>query len=330
MITNTELEDQEFPHEPEVGHGCSHWVDGKKTWELGFHGWMLKIRGLIVSIILVPLPLAGVPFWWPDKIPERLTISTNVALICLAVVLAVLMVFANQYARRRTFRSLEIKSTMHRLMHDSRDALTKLHEKSTKDISKDQIREALSEQIRMYSNSACETVAHYMAILLNDSSIGCSIRIGIESNKGQIVYRTIGRSKIFNVNREKNSRGIPITHASPCMFLNTPEINCNGVIYYDDIEKAAARKAYEITPNDKSFYNDFDALAVAPINGWNGNSHHLIGLLCLTSKGRAILRIKHIDAIKFLADHFAIVYSSMFAVLNSANSMSNVNEINDR
>lgn len=52
--------------------GVTHWVDGSATWKLGISGFFLRVRGFITSSILVGLPLAGVHFWWPENLPNKI------------------------------------------------------------------------------------------------------------------------------------------------------------------------------------------------------------------------------------------------------------------
>lgn len=313
--------------------GVSHWVDGSNTWMLGFSGFLLRIRGLITTSVLIPLPLAGVPFWWPETIPEKINVSLPSALMHSALLFLCMFIIAFFYVRGRTSRSLSMKAELHHLMHDSRDALGDLLKriKKANGINYNTQGQHERKHIKEYSKNICEIIAAYFSVLMNDNSIGCAIRMGIrnpEKPTDEIKYVTIGRSSILNRGRENSSEPVARSAGIPAFFLSE-KIKCNGVLFYDDLIKAASNNAYVITDNDRKYPEDIGTMIVAPINGWNGAKMDLIGLFYLTSKSDKILSPKHVDLIKFTADHLAIVYSSMLSALHNAGAVPHLIEEED-
>lgn len=313
--------------------GVTHWVDGRATWKLGMLGFLLRLRGFVVSSILLGLPLAGVPFWWPENIPEKIEVHTlSLVIHCLIALIAVL-VGSFFYLRQRVQRSLNLKAELHVLEHDSRDALSDLLRRNKPTAGRKLKNGGQYERKYLidFSNKACETIARYFSTLLRDNTIGCAIRIGVAEpaqKTSEIEYITVGRSGVLNRGRDATSQPVPRSTGIPKFFLSD-DVACKGILFYDDLEKAAANGAYMKTRNDNMYKGDIKTMVVAPINGWNGVRPDLIGLLYITSQTDRVLNPKHVDLMKFTADHLALVYSSMFAKLHSNGSMPQLAGVSD-
>ncbi len=303
--------------------GFSYWVDGRRTWELGIAGFFTRLRAYIASSVLVGLPLAGTPFWWPTKLPDTVEVST-VALVLLAGALAfgvfTLLFF---YVRARTERSLEIKSKLHCLLAEMNQALQVLHRRHSK-IPPNGEHTAVHEGQHLVaaSSSLAEVIGQYFATLTGDKTVGAIICLATasEDDPKLTVYSTFGRSGALNKDRGTSSEPTPRDKGFPKFFLEN-KAGCRGVLFIEDITKATAKDVYFRTRNDEIYGEDFKTLAVVPITGWNGVGEDLIGLLALTSRGRRILQPRHVDLMKFTGEALGVFYSSFFAKLLAVGSL---------
>lgn len=307
--------------------GFTHWVDGSSTWQLGVQGFFLQIRGILFQI-LIGVPLAGVPFWWPENYSYVLNIKLEYFIALTMFVFLTLATCGLIYLRLRTRRSLEIKSKLHRIVHDSRDCLSLLL-KITKvrkgPKSKDSVQHCRTVVID-FSNQSCSNIVSYFTAMLNDRTIGCAIRLAFKHTEesGARQYITVGRAGELNPARSMTSEPVSSNQGIPNFFLS--EGSPSGVLFFDDLKMAELHKAYFMTKNDITYKSDFKTMVVAPINGWNGEKNDLIGLLYITSKTDRIIDPKHVDMMKFSADHLALVYSSMFSRLEVSGAFSILGE----
>lgn len=315
--------------------GVKHWVDGRNSWKLGLSGFMTKFRGYFIGLCLA-LPVTGVPFWWPQKIPkipeipDTFTIEVATFSIHLTVLMFISLTILFFYVRQRTHRSLEMKSELHKLTHVARDSICDLFKRTTQGKGgKASGREPYHEKKHLieFSNNMCSIICRYFKTLIDDETLGCVIRLGVSDPKGdskEIKYVTIGRSNL-NKNRSNTSEPIPRSMGIPKFFLHT-DVSCQGVLFYDDLKKASANGAYLMQKNDTLYKDEISKLVVAPINGWNGKKNDLIGLLYITSKTKKILKPKHVDLIKFSADCLSLSYTSILSRLLTTGSLSQLLE----
>ncbi len=304
--------------------GVTHWVDGEKTWMLGLSGYITKFRGYFTAILLA-LPTFGVPFWWPSfiklfngpNIPEFIQLKVTTLSFHILIFTLILLTILFTYLRRRVKRSLRIKSELHKLSHEIRDSMCELIRRTQGKKGKITYRDPQHEKKHLldFSNRMCTIISRYFKTLLNDDSVGCVIRLfqSDSSNVNATKYVTIGRANL-NKNRSQTSKPIPRSQGIPHFFLGDT-VECQGVLVFDDLEKAAANGAYIIQKNDTLYKDEISKLAVAPINGWNGEKHDLIGLLYITSRTSKILKPKNVDLIKFNADCLAIAYTTILTRL---------------
>ena len=305
-------------------NGFSYWVDGKQTWTFGFYGAITRLRAYITSSILIGLPLAGTPFWWPQDWNAKIEVTPVGLILLLGTITIFIFTTLFFYVRHRTDRSLEIKSKLHKLLNESNDALLKLYERHSR-IRRGGRYTPIHEKQHLieYSKQSADIIASYFQAITGDKGLGVVIRI-VSVVQGQGVpeseYITVARSSALNPGRGATSEPLPKNTGFPKFFLSR-QVGCMGVLFIDDITKATAEKMYHTTQNDKNFGTDFKALAVVPITGWNGVKRDLVGLLQFTSQSNKILHPKNVDLMKFSGEVLGIFYSSAFIRLVAAGAM---------
>jgi len=297
--------------------GFSFWVDGRRTWELGISGFFTRLRAYIGSSILVGLPLAGVPFWWPDRLPDSIAVGPVALILSTGGLSFLLFTSFFFYVRARTERSLEIKSKLHRLLAEMNQALQLLYRRHSK-IPPNGEHTAVHEGEHLVSatNQIAEVIGQYFATLTGDRSVGAIICLATASDRepDPTVYSTFGRSGALNKDRGNSSEPTPRDKGFPKFFLQN-RAGCRGVLFIEDITKATAKDVYFRTKNDDIYGADFKTLAVVPITGWNGVGDDLIGFLALTSRTRRILQPRHVDLMRFTGEALGVFYGSFFAKL---------------
>lgn len=301
--------------------GVTHWVDATNTWYLGFTGFFIRLRGLISSILL-GLPLAGLPFWWNTLDSSDISISPRVLLFSSLALLLLMITCLFFYTRSSVRKALRIKSLLHTLEHNSRDALSNLYRRTNRKKKPSKASEAVTrneeQTFRDFASLSCRTIADFYRELLREESVGCAIRIAATVPNNGVSYVTIGRYGL-NESRKESSEGIPASAGIPS-FFRRQQSPCKGVLLYHDIDKAIQNNAYLKTKNDEQFREEIKYMAVAPINAWNGNDVDLIGLLYITARSAKAIDPRNIDVIRFSADHLALTFSSMLSRLEAVKS----------
>jgi hypothetical protein len=303
--------------------GFSYWVDGRRTWELGIAGFFTRLRAYIGSSVLVGLPLAGTPFWWPDKLPSSIEVNTVGLMLAVGAVAFLLFTLIFFYVRARTERSLEIKSKLHRLLAEMNHSLQTLYRRHSRLPPNDEhtaVHEG--EHLVAATNHIAEVIGQYFTTLTGDRTVAAIICLATASEQDPklTVYSTFGRSGALNKDRGNSSEPTPRDKGFPKFFLEN-KAGCRGVLFIEDITKATAKDVYFRTKNDEIYAEDFKTLAVVPITGWNGIGEDLIGLLALTCRSRRILQPRHVDLMKFTGEALGVFYGSFFAKLLAAGSL---------
>ncbi len=254
----------------------------------------------------------GVPFWWPSVVPDSITIPIPLFFIFAATFSGLLLLFAFMYLRWRSNRSLEIKAALHTLSHEIRDEQNKVYRRvaNKNDVNKSDEEVHLYEYCGRLSN----LVSEFFKSQIINKGIEVGIRLAIESldsSTTEIVYSTFGRSNGLNSKRSETTVDIPSNEGIPRFLI---ELNCKGILIYNDLEAASDMKAFKMTPNDKEYKDEIVTMMVAPMNGWDGKKSSMIGLLYVTSRKKGAFKAKHVDAMRFAAD---IVATSVAFTVNT-------------
>lgn len=300
--------------------GVVHYVDGKDSWKLGFMGFLTRWRGHSTTILL-GMPLMGVPFWWPDKWSQTWSISpTNIVSHC-SVALVVLLVSAFFYLRHRSIRSLSIKAQLHEIAHHLRDGVSELFRRTSAPSGRPKKNDPRSEakHIVDFANSVSDKARDYFRLLIGDQTIECAIRLAHEypclGGSPILKYRTVGRSSGLSAKRKTTSEPIPHNSGIPKFFRSVHDNQ--GILFYQDITTAISKDVFHKTKNEDHYPNDIITMMVAPLNGWDGNSNDMIGLVYITSRKSKVFNAAHVDAMKFIADSLAGAFVAMLGRLHS-------------
>jgi hypothetical protein len=89
------------------------------------------------------------------------------------------------------------------------------------------------------------------------------------------------------------------------------------VLFYSDITKAIAEKAFLKTRNEEMYPDEIRTMMVAPLNGWDGNSNDMLGILYITSRRTGGFKATQVDSVKFVADALAGAFVAMLGRLHS-------------
>ncbi len=299
--------------------GVIHLTSATNSWMLGLKGFFMRCRGIstvvllptVIAIILAVIFSTGEPWWWRHN--ASITLEIIPLIVVVSIILVIVVVGLIMHSRHKEIRNLALSFASHNLTHNARDSICNLMEKTH-----DKKEYTLADEIinlDVISNDLCTNIQHYLQDLVGDRTIGCAIRIGIENvdSNNEIEYHTIGRSSNLDVGRKKTTEPLKRSEGIP-HFL---ESRGQGILFYDDIELAIKNKAYIETKNDQSYKKEVKSMIVAPINGWNGNSQDLIGLLHITSKTEKIINASYVDVMKYHGDFLAITYASIFSRLQS-------------
>jgi len=288
-------------------------IEGRNAWRTGVLGFFLQLRGMIPTAIVTIFTM-GTPFWWPTIFPQAFSIPTWVIFFYMAFMFGGSLA----YIRWRSNRSLAIKASLHTFAHEIRDeqnnvysiVLTDCQEKSSGN-SID-----LDKYLRSYCKRQSNNIRDYFRSQINDNTIEAGIRLAIEStdpHTTKIVFSTFGRSSGLNSKREETTEDIPSNEGIP-RFMSD-QWACQGILIYNDLEKAEKLGAFKMTKNDRSYSNEIRTMMVAPLNGWDSGGEKrakIIGLLYITSKSEGVFVEKHVDAVRFVADTLA--FSVAFTV----------------
>lgn len=278
-------------------------VDGRKALSVGIPGFFTRWRG--VATVLIPaLVTMGVPWWWPWTWGTT-TVSNIYALAVGVGTMGVIISVGLVYLRRRTERSLAIKSFLHQLSHHLRDHLVQhLRDADHGSLLRSRGRAMYFTDMRR----TCSLVAKYFKLLLGDDTVEAAVRFATEDKTGELVYRTVARSEGLNPAREERTVDLHVNEGIVRFML---EKGNHGVLVYNDIEQAAKKETFKITENELRFRDEIISMAVAPINGWSEGEHKLIGLLHVTSRRKEAFELKHTDALLFVADALASTVSGI-------------------
>lgn len=284
-------------------------AEGQSAWKYGVVGFFTRIRGILLTVGIMTATM-GSPWWLPSQvsIPLLLTASTKKVILWASFLMSIILVCGFLYLRKRTLRSLDIKALLHNFAHYLRDYQTRVFKRTLCQKGLFAIQDVALERFCDYVDRMCEFTKDYFGLMTHDSTINCAIRIAVEiddsESKGtRVVYRTLGRSSGLSAARIETSEDVPSNQGIPRFLID--EHDCKGVLRYNDLEEAAKIGAFKITKNEKKFPEEITTMLVAPMNGWDGKKHSMIGLLYVSSRNRRVFHQKHVDCMRFVADMVA-------------------------
>jgi len=284
-----------------------HFVEGKKSWLIGWLGFFSTVRGLIPGLVVTVLTM-GVPFWWPmvssEKIGVPFWLFVAIPIVGAVFFLSFWLFFLGRQARYVS----EVRAKLHKLAHLVRDEHYKVHVDE-------------NFNFREYTCRLCNAVRDYFQISIKDRSIQAVIRLAIiDKNSSKIVYKTTGRSDGLNPKRDETSEDIAANEGIPAYLINQDR---QGILIYNDIRKSSEKivngvALYKMTKNDKKYPDEILTMMVAPLNAWsNGGvgsevkeNKGMIGLLYVTSRKMGVFQPSNVDSMSFVADIISTSISS--------------------
>jgi len=130
----------------------------------------------------------------------------------------------------------------------------------------------------------------------------------------------------LSTKRQETTENIPANKGIPSYFNKKDR---QGVLIYNDIQKAAKKDLYQLTKNDEKYSSEIVTMMVAPLNAWADENYdqqviknkkdevseeddrpEMIGLLYVTSRKSDVFGPLHVDSMCFAADLTASSISS--------------------
>lgn len=296
-----------------------HFTEGRGAWKVGVSGYWARLRGIITTI-LIAIPTAGVPFWWPNHVPQKIDLKLLTLFIVIGVSIVVLAVFF--YFRWWRQKSLDTNFYLHQLAHSLRDYQT---ETCKRILSEKEPQNLIYEKERfcVYIKEICESVKNCFARYIGDSTIEVAIRLAVEisdtTGAKRTIYSTMGRSLGLNSERSKTTEDIGSNEGIARYLIEKRE--SHGVLIYNDLQKAADKDTFKITVNERKYPDEICTMMVAPLNAWDGKAQSMIGILYVTSRRKNIFAFKHVDIMRFIADKIASSIACVIEQLKTRDRM---------
>jgi hypothetical protein len=312
--------------------GVHHYKTGRDSWKFGARHYWIRIRGLLTGLLLT-VGTMGAPWWWQDRwswqpLPDQVCIPIHLAGLILGLTLTLIVVITFFYARARAQRSLECKDKLHAMSHIMRDSFCEVllrtgARRSKHDLAHER-RHLLSS-----SNDIAKAIVDYYKALTGAKCVGAVIRIAEDvpdDGKEESHYVSIGRAGSIDHTRAESSEPIMANEGIPKLF-RSGKGGANGVLFFDDLEKAIRFGVYKETNNEKNYPDDYKCVIAVPLNGFDGHKKDLIGLLTITGRSkRKLLQVHHVDLLKAIGDRLAEHYSATIARLSASNRMPDLHQ----
>lgn len=272
-------------------------------------------KTITFSIALSIATLTGEPFWFPDafstiKIPLWIIITITPFIVMIGF-----WIHAKNYVKKGK-SSVQLTKLLHDTSHSVRD----VHSRSMIDIAAGKKIED-EENFYQMCDLFCSKVKDTFNELKNDTTIGAAIRIAKSDDKGKISYTTVGRSGL-NDQRKKTSQDIPEDKGIPNYFKTRSWV---GALIYNDINEAIKQGSFHGTENETKYSEDVKSFIVLPLNGYDGTSRNMVGLLYITSPNDCNFHPNDIGYSKVIADQIAIAICQKVVELKK--SLKDFNEI---
>lgn len=278
------------------------YVEGRNAWQIGFLGFLIRMRGLLITGLFTLLTM-GTPFWWPTYFSVKYEIQLKYFFLFFIFLVGGILLFVLYYVRNKFRRSLDIQHHLHELSHFLRDYQTKIYKLA---MNAESVTDDNPINLRTYSDNICERVKDCFSKIANDSTIEVAIRLANDDTDREgiheINYITVGRSSGLNSRRNESTEAVSSKEGIPRFFSDK---DSQGVLIYNDLNKAAKIGAYKITINDSKYADEIKTMMVAPLNAWDSITQSMIGILYITSRESNTFSVKYVDSMRFVADMIA-------------------------
>lgn len=298
-----------------------HFTEGRGAWKVGVLGYWARLRGIITTALISSLT-AGVPFWWPNHMPQKIELKLVILFIVTGVSVCVVVLAVFLYFRWWWQKSLDTNFYLHQLVHSLRDYQTETYERI---LSEKEPQDLIYEKERLcvYIKKICEGVKNCFHRHISDSTIEVAIRLAVElpdtMGGEKIIYSTMGRSLGLNSERSKTTEDIGSNEGIARYLIEKRE--SHGVLIYNDLQKAADKDTFKITENERKYPDEICTMMVAPLNAWDGKDQSMIGILYVTSRKKNVFAFKHVDIMRFIADTIASSIACVIEQLKTRDRM---------
>jgi GAF domain-containing protein len=271
------------------------YIESKFYYVLMIHGIKIAIPSLFFGVFLT----TGAPWWLKIITPSNFSISIEIWQLALGLILMIIsglswVAFVYNRSQKKHF---ELTKLYHEIIHYVRD------EYSKPTVGSD------PEDINLARISAilCEKVKNYFGILKRSDILGAAIRVVIDQGDGVLGFKTIGRANLSQP-RAASSENLPFNRGVSMQFQRH---HCQGVLIYNDIEKAIKEGVFHETKNEKNdvLKKEIQSLIVAPLTIYGENA--IIGLLYVTSRQTNYFSSRDVNHIEGLADIVSIAIRHM-------------------
>ncbi|MCP4746927.1 MAG: hypothetical protein GY874_12440 [Desulfobacteraceae bacterium] len=279
-------------------------VDGREAWKIGFSGFFSQIKGNVITVVLTIILSAGAPWWMPKNISTtKHDINLLSIITVLIIIIGVSLAIGFMYLKKRSIRSLDIKYQTHQLEHYLRDHQSDMFRLSEGNPTLPELKQIYD----LYLSEVSNKFRNFFRVLIKDNTIEIAIRLAKDTSTApnvlDIKYKTVVRTDGYNNNRGPNSTPISPDEGTARFLIE--ERDSKKVLIYNDIFKAAEKGAYKLTANDRNYRQDTVSMAIAPLNGWDGNELKMIGILIIASRKKETFSVKDVDSVSFIADMFS-------------------------
>lgn len=307
--------------------GVCHYRTGRDSWKVGLWHYWLRVRGLITGLLLAGITM-GTPWWWPNSwnwiaFPAVVEMPFSDIVVGASLAASIVIVVLFLYARSRALRSLECKDKLHEMSHIMRDAFCEVLKRTGARMSKHDLAHERRHLLDT-SNSIAKSVVDYYMALTRAKCAGAVIRLAEDlpdDGKEETHFVSVGRAGSPDQARAESSEPILATEGIPKLF-KASNGNANGVLFFEDLDKAIRHGAYKETENERQFTEDYKYVVAVPLNGFNGKKNDLIGMLTITGRSKKkILCVQHVDLLKAIGDRLAEHYTATIERLSATRRM---------
>ena len=268
---------------------AEHYINGFDSWKLGLAGFLLRLRGQLFVIILAFIFLLYVRWIWPNL--NFLHFNYTLTLSSSNLIKYVIPFLVSTY-----LISLTIKRYLYIKKANKKKLIKKLSDTLDCDVSKTEIASISFGDI---CNRACEIIASYFRIVVNDSSIHCVMKVAIaEEDYDDILYKVVGSSKNA-ISMKLISNSMMSLDGIARFFLN---IDGQGVLIIRNISEAAELGMISKEEVDNIWcVFSMNTLMVSSLIWFKNNNSVVLGFVYLTSDSN-VFNANHVDDLIALSE----------------------------
>jgi hypothetical protein len=269
--------------ETKAGWGpvAEHYTNGSGYWQIGLTGFLVRLRGQVVIVILTFILLCYVKWIWPNLNFLHSSYTFNLSashLVTYAVPILISLYLIKSTIKRFKF----IKET------EEKSLIRALSDTFHCDISQN---DKPSISFESFCNKVCNIVSLYFRISINEPSVHCVMKVALSEEHGDISYKVVGSSQnTYSMKAISNS--ISSSDGIAKFFLHK---DVQGILIIRNIS-AAAELGIISKAEVENLWRVFkvNSLMVSPLVWCQKNSSVILGFIYLTSENN-IFNAHHVD-----------------------------------